>query len=513
MMRGLGLLGAIALAFGAIPVWISDELGPFSLLNFGAAALLLGLAVASGFARLGHATAPAYRGVLVRGLLGLALAIAGAVALERVASASGVQWDWSLERRYELSPAVTGALEELGRVEALLYYDDFDPRIRSTRLLLETAEKTGHLRFAERRIDAHADEEDCFAIGSSNTIVVTRDLEREPCQRRFERIERPTEGTLYEALYRLRDFERRPVWIAQGAGDGDPGRQDASGYSGLAQALATEGYLPTAVVLASVSDVPAEVAAVILLDPQRAMPPNGLAALERYLEHGGRLVAFLEPGVEAGLGELLARWGIESPAAMVIDPAAAALEGVRPGTAVLAHFYDARHPVARGLDSRRMTLLRGARSFTLRKPEPRDEMTAVVVASGDSWLATDPAMLAATTPDAPPAGARLDYHPLVVAGRYPRAGGEARIVAFGDSDLASNAYLRSLYNLDLVLNAVHWATEREPEITLRPKVGLSGRLQFPIPLQNTLTLFESLGLVVPQTFLMIAAVVWLRRRG
>ena len=54
---------------------------------------------------------------------------------------------------------------------------------------------------------------------------------------------------------------------------------------------------------------------------------------------------------------------------------------------------------------------------------------------------------------------------------------------FGDSDFASNRYLRALYNLDLVLNAVHWALEREPEITLRPK--LRDAVQFPLPMQKT----------------------------
>ena len=87
-------------------------------------------------------------------------------------------------------------------------------------------------------------------------------------------------------------------------------------------------------------------------------------------------------------------------------------------------------------------------------------------------------------------------HPLVVAGRYPRESGEIRIVAFGDSDFASNRYLRTLYNLDLVLNAVHWAIEREPEITVRPKIR--DTVQFPIPVENTLLTLE-LNVLMPYT--------------
>jgi hypothetical protein len=112
----------------------------------------------------------------------------------------------------------------------------------------------------------------------------------------------------------------------------------------------------------------------------------------------------------------------------------------------------------------------------------------------------------------PPPEAEPGYWPLVVTGRYPRADGEARIVAFGDSGLASNRYLRSLYNLDLVLNAIHWAGDREPDITLRPKAVIAGRLQFPIPLQSTLTMFQGLGLLLPELCLIAGAVLWSRRR-
>ena len=88
-----------------------------------------------------------------------------------------------------------------------------------------------------------------------------------------------------------------------------------------------------------------------------------------------------------------------------------------------------------------------------------------------------------------PAAAVEDYHPIVVAAAFPREQGEARIVAFGDSDFASNRHLRTLYNLDLVLNAIHWALEREPDITLRPKTSI-GTMQFPLPLASTLQMFQ-----------------------
>ena len=83
-------------------------------------------------------------------------------------------------------------------------------------------------------------------------------------------------------------------------------------------------------------------------------------------------------------------------------------------------------------------------------------------------------------------------------------------MASGDSDFASNRYLRVLYNLDLVLNAVHWAVERESEITLRPKIR--DTIQFPLPLQNSLRTLYSVGLLLPELLLIAGGIVWLRRR-
>jgi hypothetical protein len=44
-------------------------------------------------------------------------------------------------------------------------------------------------------------------------------------------------------------------------------------------------------------------------------------------------------------------------------------------------------------------------------------------------------------------------------------------------------------------------------------VAVSGKMQFPIPLQNTFTRFQSLGLLLPELLLVVAALVWARTRS
>jgi hypothetical protein len=195
---------------------------------------------------------------------------------------------------------------------------------------------------------------------------------------------------------------------------------------------------------------------------------------------------------------------------MVIDPASGPVDGEAPGLNPLAHSYEV-HPSTRGLNSNRMTFFRHSRSFELKKPRPDDRITPTVYASHRSWLYDDPCHVGGRVTPKKPADAKSEYHPLVVTGEYQRGGGETRIAAFGNVDIASNRDLRSIYNLDLVLNTVHWAVQREPSITLRPKTG--GVLQFPVPLQNSMQAFYGIGLLVPEVILLVGGLVWMRRRS
>ena len=503
-MSALALCGLVALAFGAGSYYAVGSAGWFARVNLALGVLALVVAALGAALRARSAAAPAFRGPLLRGLLGVFLTLVGGVALVRLATASGRSFDWSFEQRFELSPATRQALAELGQVQATLFRDEFDPRARSTRLLLRELEQTGHLRVRELPLGHSPELEDRFEVAASNTVVFE-------LGGRAETVDRPTEGTFYEALYRLRPRNPAVVYVTRGAGEGDVSDRSNAGFSGLAAALHTEGFKVRELVLGTGSEVPEDAALVVALAPRRPLRPESLAALERYLARGGRLLAFLEPGASSGLEQLLKRFGLESPDALVVEPAAGDVAGDAPGVSPLAFSY-VEHPVTRGLDKGRMTFFHRARAFVPRKPEPEDQVRGVVLASGRSWLAPDPARVDGAAPVRPP-DAVEDYHPLVAVGRYLRNGAETRIVAFGDVDLASNQYLRTLYNLDLVLNSALWAAEREPDITIRPKAVVSGRLQLPLPLQNTLTMFQSVGLLLPQLLLVAGIVMWARARS
>jgi len=509
-MRTVALLGFVAIAFGMGSYVAtrdsSQDLTWFHLANLAGGSLAVLVAGVSSLGQLRAAAQPGLRAVLGRGLLGVLLALAVAIGLERLAVWSDLRFDLTFERQYELSEAtLRGLAEAEDDVEVTLFYDPDDNRVRSTRLLLRVLASSGRVEVTEKNLREDPEAADRYGVDSSNSLVVAMG-------ERFEVVGRPTEGSFYEALYRLRSLESGLLYVARGSGEGDIERSGPTGFSGLAQALLTEGYRIRGFVPAQGLPIPQDVQAVLWLAPQRRLPEAGLEALRAYLTGGGRLVAFLEPGVQSGLEEVLAEWGILSRDTVLIDPASGRVDGDAPGVNPLAYLYES-HPIAHGLDESRMTFFRGARSFELRKRQPGDRLSRVVLASPRSWLSEETDVLTARAAPTPPPDARFDYHPLVVAGQFDRGDVETRIVAFGDSDFATNRNLRTLFNLDVALNAVHWAVAREPAIKNLPKGAVGGATQFALPIQNTLTRFYGVGLLLPELLLMAAAFMWLRTRS
>lgn len=505
-MRELAAVGIVALAFGLGAFYADRDVPLFAVGNLTVAALCLLAAAALGLRRArGGGASPAARRLLATRLAVVALALGLAWACEQGAARTGWVWDATADARFSLAPATVEALRALppGTV-ATLYHEELDNRVRSTRLLLETLAEAGPLAVRTRDLAGAPEEADRFGIGTSNSIVFELDG-------RWELVERPTEGTIYEALRLLAAPHETVIHVARGAGEGRLDDTSDAGYSGLAAALQIEGYVLRDLVLPAVEEIPADASLVLIVGPQRALRPESLAALERFLAGGGRLVALLEPGARTGLEALLEGWGFGLPDALVVDPASGPVEGDDPGlNPIVFQFGD--HPATRGLGPTRMVFLRGVRPvLAARKPAPDDDLRALAYSSRRAWLAPEPGALPAGVAPARPAAAVEDYVPLAAAGRYPRAAGEARILAVGDADFASNRYLRSLYNGDFLLNAIHWTAAREPAITLRPKTLTPD--QFPLTPQQSLRMLYGVGLLVPELCLIAAALAWVRRRS
>jgi hypothetical protein len=508
-MRELALAGTIAIAFTLLSYYATrgptgGELGWYGWVNLAGGLGALLVAAALGARRVRGFGSPAARRVLLPQVASILAIVALAVVLEGVAARAGWRYDWTAETRFELAPATLEACERLALpARATHFADRHDPDSRRTRYLLQGFAAAGCFSVREREASQAEAELDLFDVSTPDAVVIEYGDY-------FEVVERATEGSLLEGLLRLSGGPQRTLYVAIGEGEGDLRSIEPNGYSGLREALITEGYVLKSLATMAEREIPDDADALLVIAPERPLHPHARQSIRRYVERGGRLVALLEPGSDGGLAPLLEPFGIESGPELVVDARFADLEGTARGTGVLVSAYG-EHPITKGFEARHMSFFPGVRAvLAARKPQPDDRLDAILYSSPEAWLSGD---VVGVKRGIVPARSRapLERFSLAVAGRYPREAGEGRVVAFGDAEFASNRWLRTLYNLDLIVNALHWATEREPDITRRPKVLTP--YQTPLPPQTTLQMLYGVGLLVPELLLIVGGVLWLRQRS
>lgn len=505
IFRELGIAGAIALVFGLGSYYATGEAGTFAFANLVAGSLGLGVAALGGLRRLRGVGTPAARRMLLPRLGLLVLVVAGAALLEGVASRAGWRLDWTREQRFQPSEALLGLLARFeAPLEMTFYRERGDARARRTWLLLQTLARERPIVLHERLLENSGSDADQFGIASSEAVVIQQGD-------RFVTVDRPTEGSLYEALWRLLHPGTRTIYATYGEGEGDLESLEPTGFSGLRTQLETEGYRLRNAVTAAGLGVPPEAGAVLVIGPQRSFGEPGTAALEAYLDGGGGLVALLEPGTRSGLEPILERYGFDLPDGVIIDPPSGAVAGGSPGLNPIASTYSA-HPVTHGLSGRTLSLFLEARPvIPARKPTADAVLRPLLFSSPAAWLAPPTRATLRGDPPARPADVAPQRWPFAAAGLYPREGRETRIVVFGDATFADNGHLRALYNLDLLMNAVHWVVQREDVIALRPKILTPN--QDPLTPQQSLAMLYGVGLLLPELLLILGGIAWLRRRA
>ncbi len=87
---------------------------------------------------------------------------------------------------------------------------------------------------------------------------------------------------------------------------------------------------------------------------------------------------------------------------------------------------------------------------------------------------------------------------------------EGRVVAFGDSDFASNALLGFQGNKDFVLNSVAWLAEDADLISIRPKEPEDQRIFLTREQQSSVAWLTLV--LLPGLFVVLGIATWWRRR-
>ncbi len=498
-------LACVTLAFGLGGVYLGKEAGATTVGNLAAAAILLVSALAVTAASIRRRQVGLARKVWGRALVNTLVAVVVTAGVLVAASRLSFEWDLTKPRVYTLSDFSLRVLEDLPvDVEAVYVGGPRAPE--QERLLLEAfarASEHFHLRIVPpQELSPEAARQ--MEYGGSQLLIHAGG--------RPIRVPAPTERYIIQTVLAFGTRESTTVCFTTGHGEFSPQRGGPRGLSGFQAMLEREGFQTSDLLLAAKESVPSECKIVAVAAPERPFLPAERERLKAFADQGGRLLIFAEPDRPLEPGPLLEEHGLSDIPAIVIDEDTSVLGSPIKGTEPIVNRFADFHPVADSLNERTGVVFSGAVPLVLRGGETQ----GFVYSSQTSRIES---LGGGSVPERQEVVKTLPPWMQGTAGGFPLGatiewdtdnGKQARIVVFGDMDLATNRLIGVLYNEDLVLNAVYYLANREDEINLRPKV--EELYQAPLIPEATLSAYHSLALAIPETILIVGLVIWFRRR-
>jgi len=446
------------------------------------------------------------------------------VAINYLASRHNKRWDLTAAQQFTLSDQTRTLLRGLERPVSIKVFaqpDDFG-RFRDRLDEYQYASSQVSVEYIDAvKSPSRANQ---YQVQSLGTVVFEYDG-------RTERVSSDREQDLTNGLIKVVQGQQHKIYFVQGHGEKSPDAAERDGYSTIAGSLKSENYMVETLVLAQQKEIPDDASVLVVAGPQTDFFEPEIDMLRRYLARGGKVLFLLDPPDKPGTGELprlkalLGEWAIELGDNIVVDVSGMGqLLGTGPETPVAAKYQP--HAITDRFNL--ITAFRLARSVTPIEGTTSGKFAQTIVeTSPSSWAESDirtlmgsgqvsrdldkgdkagPISLAAavsspaTDAPKPAEGEAADDRPTP----------ETRVVVFGDSDFASNAWLGIQGNRDLFMNSVNWLAQQENLISIRPRDPQDRRITLTSDQQWRIFLLTVL--VIPGLILLAGVQTWWRRR-
>ncbi|MCZ7645241.1 MAG: Gldg family protein [Planctomycetota bacterium] len=333
------------------------------------------------------------------------------------------------------------------------------------------------------------------------------------------------EAALTAGLRLLLNPAARAVYVAHGHGE-----RTVAELTGFVEALRKQNYDVRGLDLAAAPRVPDDASALVLCGPRETYRPAAVAALQAYLERGGRLFLLVDPvqpalsempRAETGLGDLLQGYGIRLRQDL-------ATRGVRP--AVLGEPLPLEQlvalPASRALLLRPLAEARAPVYFErpcavegLKPPEGREVaklLESPPYQTREALYWADPVKLAAPRHEA---GAESLQGPVplaLCAGPVKSAEGAetqgARIVVAAESRILADAqFMQYMGNHLFALASVRWLAGGEDAGASIPPRSPKIRMA-QLEEREAEVLMLLLVIILPALLIFVGVVVWASRR-
>ncbi len=293
---------------------------------------------------------------------------------------------------------------------------------------------------------------------------------------------------------------RKKVYFVYGHGEVDISDESEFGWSSTKREIAEENYkIDKFYIAGKKAKVPSDCSLLIIAAPKKPYLGPELDFLNDYLEKGGHLLLMVDPFSYVDFNPLLRKWGVEILKMCVVDP-------------VRSYLFQPLIPLVTEYGYHKITKdLKFAAFFptvapikVLKKKPAGVIVSKIASTSKDSWGETSYKNVKQVAFNK---GIDLEG-PCTIMVAIEK--GETRIVVIGDADFASNAYIRSYGNRDLLLNAINWLAGKEEMIGIRSKEPKFKEVRL-TPVNVNLIKYTTVFLL-PLLVIIGGVVVWLKRR-
>jgi ABC-type uncharacterized transport system involved in gliding motility auxiliary subunit len=409
------------------------------------------------------------------------------VFVEAISARHSVRFDLTASKRFTLSGQTIKILKNLEeQVRVTAFYQDGSPEAQKAKDLL------GQYGYTSRKFSFEFVDPDRFPGTARRYKITTYGTLVVETQSREEKITQANEQALTNALLRVIREGQKVVYFMKGHDEKSPYDRDKEGYGAVKEAIEDQNYVVRDLLLMRADEVPADASVLIIAGPKKALFPEEISTLRRFVHQGGHLLILIDPETETGLAPFLKSYGIEVGENIIVDKLSR-IFGADHLTPIVSQ-YAGYHPITEDFEI--ACFFPVARSVSVAEDMPPHVKNTELAKTGQSsWAETDLAMLKKDKVSFDRETDTMGPVPVAVVltikeeseeqetDEREESGGDkaeesddeaagprpARIVVFGDSDFAGNSYLNLSGNRDFFMNALSWLAEEEDLIAIRPK--------------------------------------------
>ncbi|MDB5107314.1 MAG: putative ABC-type uncharacterized transport system involved in gliding motility auxiliary [Candidatus Binatus sp.] len=428
------------------------------------------------------------------------------------------RWDLTPQKRFSLSEFDKRVLSGLTHnVKVMAFVRTEDPAyLELADLLFQAAAFTPRLTYQVIDVNRAPGLAREYGVSSYGEVIVES-------QGRRRDFDNARSDLLIPAILQISQDSNKHIYFTIGHGERDLFDPDRNaGYSQWRNLLEQNNYQIDNVSLFA-SGVPEDAKVLVSLGPRKDFLPEELAALTKYIAHGGHYVAMIDPFGSPSLVELLKKYYLDFIPQVVVDPAYRLTAGEILTTQIPIRSEE--NPISRGMTApavfslARGVMISGAVGASGPDDLKLEQESKFLESSHESWASGDAKALTTgiTSYSSPrdlkgpiPVGVEVDFAPS--ANTHIPLGQMTRIIGFGSSAFASNQFIEMLGNRELAVSLINELAGDEMMIASRERLNKAETAAFYISDLEARHLLVLGAIVEPVLLFLIAITVFARRR-